>query len=369
MNLGRETAPAVLLAFLLVAAAPARGDEADDFMRAEMSKRRIPGAALLVARGGRVVKLKAYGLANAELNVPAGEETLFQLASLTKTFTAVAVMSLAEEGRLSLDAKARSLLPSLPRAWGGVTVRQLLSHTSGLPDVSLGDDTDEVIAATLPEALRKLARMRPAARPGARWAYNQTGYVLLGIIVEKVSGVGFEEFMARRFFRPLGMTRTVFGDDGRVVIGRASMYTRYERQSDKEPSPAGLWTHRNLFPAYLHPAGGLNTSAADLAKWDAALSGGRLLKPASLAEMWLTARLSGGRAARLGGTLGYGLGWMVDERAGHRAAGHSGGDAVSYIRFLDDGLSVAVLTNCQGADPDSLAFGVASLYVPALGRD
>ena len=355
---------------LPLACAAARGDEVDEYVRAEMAKRHIPGAAVLVMREGRVVKRKAYGLANVELKVEAGEETLFQVASMTKAFTAVAVMSLAEEGRFSLDDRARKILPRLPASWGGVTVRQLLSHTSGLPDVTVGEDSDELIAETRPEALRKLARMRPAGRPGAAWSYNQAGYVLLGMIVEKVSGLGFEEFMARRFFRPLGMTHTVFGDDRAVVAGRASMYTRYERQTEKEPSPEGLWTYRNLYPSYIYTAAGLNTTVGDLAKWDAALSEGRVLKPSSLAEMWRAVRLNGGKVFRLDGKmLGYGLGWLVDDRPGHRAVGHSGSDSTSYIRFLDDRLSVAVLTNCQGADPDTLVFGVAALYVPALGRD
>lgn len=370
MNRRRYVSPgAALLALLLFACAPARGDEVDDFMRAEMAKRHIPGAAVLVVRDGRVLKQRAYGLANVELNVPAGEETLFQVASMTKAFTAVAVMSLAEQGKFSLDDRVRRILPRLPPSWNAVTVRQLLSHTSGLPDVYPGEDSDVPIAETRPAALRKLARMPFTSRPGANWSYSQTGYMLLGMIVEKVSGLGFEEFMARRFFRPLGMTRTVFGDDRAVVPGRASMYTRYERQADEGPSPEGLWTYRNLYPPYIYTAAGLNTTAADLAKWDAALSEGRLLKPASLAEMWRAVRLNGGKVFRLDRQLGYGLGWLVDDRPGHRAVGHSGSDAVSYLRFLDDRLSVAVLTNCQGADPDSLVYGVAALYVPALRRD
>lgn len=367
MKLGRRVMCAVV--FGLVACVAARGDEVDEYVRGEMSRRHIPGAAVLVVRDGRVLKQKAYGLANVELGVPAREETLFQIESLTKTFTAVAVLSLVEEGKFSLDERVRKLLPRLPASWGAVTVRQLLSHTSGLPDVSVGEDSDEMIAETRPEALRKLARMPLAARPGAKWSYNQTGYMLLGMIVERVSGLGFEEFMARRFFRPLGMSHTVFGDDAQVVEGRASMYTRYARQSDKGPSPEGLWTYRNLYPSYIYTAAGLNTTVADLAKWDAALNEGRLLQPASLAEMWRPVRLNDGKVFRLDKTVGYGLGWLVDERPGHRAAGHSGGDAVAYVRFIDDRLSVAVLTNCQGADPDSLVFGVAALYIPALGRD
>ncbi len=367
MSLRRNVRLAAML--VLVAFGAARADEVDEYVRREMLRRHIPAAAVLVVREGRVVKQKAYGTANVELGVPASEETLFQIASITKTFTAVAVMSLVEDGKFSLDDGVRKLLPNLPASWNGVKVRHLLSHTSGLPDVSRGEDTDEVIAETRPEALRKLARMPFKSRPGAKWSYNQTGYVLLGMIIEKVSGLGFEEFMARRFFRPLGMTRTVFGDDRQVVAGRVSMYTRYERQTDDEPSPEGLWTYRNIYPPYTYTGAGLNTNVADLAKWDMALSEGRILKPSTLALMWQPVRLNDGRVFHLEKNLAYASGWLVYEQPGHRAVGHSGSDATSYIRFLDDRLTVAVLTNCQGADPDALVYGVAALYVPALKRD
>lgn len=359
----------VALATLLQASGVARADEVDDYVRREIRRRHIPAAAVLVMRDGRVVKQSAYGLANVELSVPASDETLFQIASITKTFTAVGIMSLVEEGKFSLDDGVRKLLPNLPVSWAGVKVRHLLSHTSGLPDVSLGDDTDEVIAETLPEALRKLARMPFKSRPGAKWSYNETGYVLLGMIIEKVSGLSYEEFMARRFFRPLGMTRTLYGDDRAVVQGRASMYTRYERQTDEGPSPEGLWTYRNIYPPYTYMGAGLNTNVSDLSKWDTALSEGRILKPSTLEEMWRPVTLNDGRVFHLEKNLAYANGWLVYELPGHRAVGHSGSDATSYIRFLDDRLTVAVLTNCQGADPDSLALGVASLYIPALGHD
>lgn len=360
----------LFVGLLLFACVPARADGVDDYVRAEMRKRHLPAVAVVVIREGRVVKEKAYGLANVELNVPASEETLFQIASTTKAFTATAIMSLIEEGKFSLDERVRRILPGLPLAWNGVTVRHLLTHTSGLPDVVLSEDSDEVIAQTRPEALRKLARMPMLSRPGAKWAYNQTGYVLLGMIIEKVSGVGFEEFMAQRFFRPLGMTHTRFGDDRQVVAGRASMYTRYEQQTNQKVSPAGLWTYRNLYPSYLYMAAGLNTTVGDLAKWDIAMTEGKILKPSTLAEMWRPVRLNDGKVFHLDEkTLGYGCGWLVDERPGHKAVGHTGSDSTGFIRFLDDHLTVVVLTNCQGAEPDALIFGVAALYVPALAQN
>jgi CubicO group peptidase (beta-lactamase class C family) len=240
----RLTAPArlFLTAALVLSLAPSAvarparvpaARELDAYVRREMRRRHIPGLSLAVLRGARVVRLKGYGLASVEQGVAAAAETVYQLASTTKVFTGAAVMLLAEEGKLSLDDSVTKLLPGLPAAWGGVTVRQCLTHTSGLPDASLSDDTDEVIAPTRAEALVKLAALPFVSRPGEKWEYNQTGYVLLGMLVERLSGLSFEEFLARRFFRPLGMTRTSFGDSGEVVPGRATLYTRYVLEGGK----------------------------------------------------------------------------------------------------------------------------------------
>jgi CubicO group peptidase (beta-lactamase class C family) len=253
-----------------------------------------------------------------------------------------------------------------------VTVRHCLTHTSGLPDAVLSDETDEVIAPTRAEALAKLAALPFVSPPGEKWEYNQTGYVLLGMIVEKVSGLSFEEFLARRFFRPLGMRRTSFGDSESVVAGRSTLYTRYVLSGGKLlDAPDGrIRTTRFTYPDYLHPGAGLNSTAADMAKWDAALGGGRVLKRRWLEEMWTAARLRDGRVFRIeGSTMGYGAGWLVDDTPGHKSAGHSGGDSTVYIHYIDDRLAVVVLTNCQGSGPDEIAGGVAALYVPALADE
>jgi CubicO group peptidase (beta-lactamase class C family) len=344
----------------------------DAYVKDEMRKRHIPGLSLVVLHDGQVIKRKGYGLASVELSVPAAPETVYQLASTTKIFTGTAVMLLVEEGRLSLDERVTKLLAGLPAAWDDITVRHCLTHTSGLPDAVLSDDTDEVIAPTGPEALRKLSAMPLLSTPGEKWEYNQTGYMLLGMIVEKLSGQTFEEFLARRFFRPLGMTSTVFGDSGAVVRGRSSLYTRYVLREGKlvDSPDQRLRTTQFIYPDYLHTGAGLNSSASDMAKWDAALSAGRVLKQSTLASMWTAVKLKDGRAFRFDdSTLGYGGGWMVDDTPGHKSVGHTGGDSTAYIRFLDDRLSVIVLTNCQGAGPDDIVGGVATLYVPALADE
>jgi D-alanyl-D-alanine carboxypeptidase len=373
------SAALVLTATTSAAANPARARSArfpssrgvDAYVRREMRRRHIPGLSLAVLRDGRVIKEQGYGLASVELGVPATAATVYQLASTTKVFTGAAVMLLAQEGRLSLEDPVTKLLPELPAAWSAVTVRHCVTHTSGLPDAALSDETDEVIAPTRAEALVKLAALPFVSRPGEKWEYNQTGFMLLGMIIERLSGVTFEEFLARRFFRPLGMRRTSFGDSFEVVPGRSTLYTRYVLEGGKlVDAPDGrIHTTQFKYPVYLYPGAGLNSTAADMAKWDAALDSGRVLGRPALAEMWTAARLSDGRVFRFDqSTMGYGAGWLVDDAPGHKSAGHSGGDATIYIRFIDDRLSVVVLTNYQGAGPDDIAGGVAALYVPALGE-
>lgn len=356
---------------LLLLAVPVAADQTDDYITIEMHKRNIPALALGVLRDGKIVKQQAYGQANVELNVSATTGTVFLLASITKTFTATGIMALVEEHKVSLDDPARKFIPRLSPLWAGVTVRHLLTHTSGLPDIALDDDLGTYISETREDALKKLARMPLTSRPGTKWEYNETNYVLLAMIIEKLSGLTYEQYMAERFFRPLGMLATAFGDSRELIPQRASSYTHYQiREGKSMLSTDKLWNYQYVYPAYTYAGAGLNTSLADLIKWDLALSEVRVLKPATLEQMWTTVKLKNGRLFRFkGSTVGWGNGWMVDDAPHHKAVFHTGGDASAYARFLDDKLSVVILTNCQGVEPDTLLQGVAALYVPALAGD
>lgn len=364
-----------LLTLVLLASVPAlaqapQADKIDEYIQAEMQKRHIPALSLAVTQNGKVVKQKAYGLANVELDVPATPETVYQIASTTKTFTAAAILKLVEDGKISLDDSVTKWLPEVPAAWSGVTVRQCLSHTSGLPDIVLDPCTLALVADTREEAIKKLAAMPAPNKPGETWSYNQTGYVLLGMILEKVSGMKFEEFLEQRFFRPLGMTSTRFGDAKEIVPKRASLYTRIQSCGPEGPKlfPDKIQSAQPayVYNPYMHMGAGINTTAGDLAKWNLALDEAKVLKRATLDQMWSAAKLADGNVFRFGGTTGYAHGWAVDDRPGHKSVGHSGGGSTAYWRFLDDKLNVIVLTNLQGSDPDSLAQGVAALCVPEL---
>ncbi len=348
---GRTILPmiATVLATLGVAA-PAPGAEAT--VRAWMVEKQIPAACVAVLRKGRVAERHALGWSNLELKIRTTPTTVFQLASASKTFTGVAVMALVEKGKLELDATIGTWLPDLPQSWKAITLRQLMNHTSGLPDVFRDESKTDLYADDPKELLAKLTSLPVLNPPGVKWEYDQTGYFLAGLIIEKVTGLPFETFMKRRYFEPLGMRSTRYGDYYAVVPGRATYYTLEDGKLRHflYPFARVMWT-----------GAGLNTSLDDLVKWNLALDSGKLLKPASVAEMWTSTKLPDGSDA------GYGMGWAVRNLPRHRSVGHSGGNSSGYTKFIDDGVTVIVLTNlARAAFPDPLIDRIAQGVIPGF---
>jgi CubicO group peptidase (beta-lactamase class C family) len=351
----------LLCALLVATAANAQPDAVDQYMEAELAKRSIPGAALVVIRGGQVVKMQGYGLANVELGVAVTPDSVFELASVTKQFTATAIMLLVEEGKLRLDDPVNALLPGAPEKWKGITVRHLLTHTSGLPGLAdgfkslgeggwrLGYTTGDMFKAAMSDPV--------SFAPGERYQYSDVGYFLLGMIVEKASGLRYAQFLERRFFRPLGMTATSVIDQYAIVNNRAAGYTLYQGRlvHIRRHVQFGLASHY-----------GVLSSVRDLVKWDAALASGNVVKPSSLEQMWTPTKL------RDGSSVSYGFGWEVDERRGHRRISHSGITGTEYSRYPDDDLVVIVLTNLgrwlsgTGINSWGLTHAVAGRYIDGL---
>jgi D-alanyl-D-alanine carboxypeptidase len=350
----------VLFALLLLvcsaeAAAPtARADRVDDLVRREMRRRHIPGLALAVVRDGKIIKARGYGLASVEFDAPATPETVFEIGSITKQFTATAVVMLVEEGRLALDDPLSKHLPHTPEAWRGVTVRHLLTHTSGLRNYTglPGFELTERLGRD--DFIKLIAQHPPAFRPGESWSYGNTNYNLLGFIVEAASGKPYWQFVSERIFRPLGMTATSNRDPRFVVRRRA---TGYEWEG-------GELTGRDYDLTDVFAAGALLSTVLDLAKWDAALYTERLVKRASLEEMWTPVRLASGE------TRPYGLGWNIEEFRGRRRLRHNGqtaGFAANITRYTDDRLTFIVLCNLGRIGlAGEVATSVAKLYLPAL---
>lgn len=347
------TCAAVLLAMVF---ANARAESVDDFVRTQMEARHIPGVSVAVVRGGQVVLAKGYGWANVELSAPATENTAYQLASVTKQITATAVMMLVEEGKLSLQGKVSEILPGLPAAWSNVSVRHLLNHTSGIKSytgtpgffkTARKDYTKEEILALVADLPMEFA-------PGEKWNYNNTGYFLLGMIIEKVSGKDFGTFLGERIFQPLGMTATRVNDLAEIIPNRAHGYVWNKGK---------LVNGEYLSPTQPFSAGALITTVKDLAKWDAALDTEKLLPRTAFTQMWAPTRLPDGR------TQGYGFGWGVEVYRSRSRLSHGGGIhgfSTFMARYVDDKVTVIVLSNQEGGAAEQLANGIAGFYIPAL---
>ncbi|MFN0177840.1 MAG: serine hydrolase domain-containing protein [Gemmatimonadales bacterium] len=360
---------AFALTATLAATLPAqnRSAEVDQYLTAEMARRSIPGLAVAIVRHGKVEKVRAYGKASLEHDASVTASTPFQINSTTKSFAAVATLMLVEAGKFRLDDPIGTHLEGLPATWRVITVRQLLNHTSGLPDVLDNPNSGTMLARTAPDALELLAD-KPLVFPAATsWSYNQTNYMLLAMLIEQASGMPFERFCLERELAPLGITSATFGDARAVVPGRATGYTKF-RIVDGQPRPLDRIEHTWYeFDPFLYTAAALNISARDFGLWIAGLLAGKLVTRASLEEIWKPTRLADGSIFHHAGSpFAYGLGWPLIDRPAHRAAGGSGGARAGFFVYPDDDLAVVVLTNLQGAQPEQLVEGVARIFLPAL---
>jgi len=344
-----------LAVLFALAAAPATPDAVDDYVRAQMERQRIPGLSLAVCRGGQLAKAQGYGFGNVELQVPARAETVYQSGSLGKQFTAMAVMLLAKEGRLGLDDPIARYFEGAPPAWARITVRHLLTHTSGIKDWENEKDIDYRRDYT-EDALAKLAMtLPPDFAPGTQWSYSNTGYVLLGVIVRKASGQFYGDFLRERVFAPLGMTAARVISEADIVPQRAAGYQLVNGALKNQE-----WVSPSLNTT---ADGALYLTVLDLAKWDAALYEDKLLEAGGLAQMWTPVRLANGS------TFPYGFGWSIDEQRGQRLIEHGGswqGFRAAIARYVDRKLCVIVLSNLAQAEPERIAHGVAGLLEPSL---
>jgi len=336
----------------------------DDFVQSELKRQNIPGLALVVQQDGKVVYSKGYGYANLEQAIPATAEQRFQIGSISKQFSAAAVMLLVEEGKMALDDKIGRHLGAVPPEWDSITVRHILTHTSGLPrdlDPALEAVARVHGAYTTEQVLAILKDYKPVTPPGAQYAYSNVGYQLMGVIIEKVTGSFYGDMIQNRIFKPLGMT-TARIIDFHDLSGTATGYMMEDNKLkalDMARMPAGIQTY------YRSGAGGIEMSALDLAKWDASLSTEKILKKSSIDQMWAP-----GALVEKGSnyTISYGLGWVISDFNGHPKVYHSGGMAAfstDYLHYTNDKLTVIVLTNLGiVADPERISRAVSEMYVP-----
>jgi CubicO group peptidase (beta-lactamase class C family) len=349
----------VLAALLLALVAPpaVRADEVDAYIQARLMEQSIPSLSLAVIKDGNVVKAQGYGLANVEHNVPAKPETVYHSASVGKQFTATAVMMLVEEGRLGLDDKISMYLDPIPDAWQDVTVRHLLSHTSGIKTYSYNPQLDLNFRQDYTEAelLQKAASLPPDFAPGAKWSYSNTGYVLLGMIIRKATGEFYGDMLQKRVFTPLGMDTARIVNEADIVPNRAAGYRLVGRELKNQN-----WVSPSLNTT---ADGSLYLSVLDMAKWDAALYTEKLLKRSSLEQTWTPVKTADGK------TNTYGFGWQLRDANGHKIVEHTGswqGFSTVITRIPDDKLTVIVLANLAQVNARQLIHDVVGLYLPSV---
>jgi D-alanyl-D-alanine carboxypeptidase len=325
----------------------------DSMLGAEMAAKQFAGVAIAVVKGRDTIAMKAYGFADIENDVPATPEHVFRVGSVTKQFTSAAIMQLVEQGKLRLDDTLGAMLPNMPAAWGPVTLRQLLNHTSGIPSyTSLGPkwirrSREDMLPDTI---VAMVARDTMDFAPGSRYRYNNTGYVLLGMIVERASGQPYPRYLQEKVYAPAGISETSFCYTTPIIKRRAHGYSR----------AAGQFVNADfLSMTQPYAAGSLCSTLRDLLVWNQALHSGRVVSPASFAAM--TTPVPGAAAGAR-----YGFGLAADTLLGHRRIQHSGGIhgfQTMLAHYPNDSLTVVVLSNSTPSPVGPVAGNLARIVL------
>jgi len=332
------------------------------YLAGEMRKARIPGMQIAVVRQERIEFLEHFGLADIENAVPVTGATVFQIASLTKAFVGVAVMQLLESGKLDLGDPVSRHLEELPVPWRSVTVGQLATHTSGLPDIVADITSLRLVVDGDAEASWERVRTMPmASAPGERFDYNQTNYVLLGRIIDRLAGEPFARFLRPRQFEVAGMTRTVFGDDHDVVPHSARTYTPYLVVDGQLRRTDVMYKVHTEFPPMLRTCGGMNSTAEDIARWLIALQRGELLRRRSnLVGLRTALPLNDGSPGP------WGIGGRVIARRSHPVFYGVGAAKAAFGVYPQDDLALVVLTNLSADMGLPFLDGIAAQFLPDL---
>jgi len=339
----RHTYSAALLAFAVTTSSARAQDNraliryVDSVANAAVAEHRTAGVSVAVVKNGRTILAKGYGFADLENDVPATAETVYRIGSVTKQFTSTAIMRLVEQGKVSLDDTLQKFLPDFPTQGNRVTVRHLLNHTSGIKSyTSLGPKWARVVRLDLaPDSLVALFANEPFDfKPGDQWLYDNSGYFLLGMIIEKVSGKKYGQYLKDEIFTPLGLKSTIYCDQAPLIKHRAQGYTLRPDSTFINAEPLSM--------TQPYAAGSLCSTVNDLAAWTLALSSGKVVTPASYKLMTTPGTLNDGKPL----TYGFGLG--IGTVGGHRQVSHNGGinGFISELHhYPDDSLVTVVLTN------------------------
>lgn len=330
------------------------GDSIDRYVRAEMERQHIPGMSVAVLRGDSVLMARGYGFANLELRVPASDSTIYQSGSVGKQFTAALVLMLVEQGRIKLADPIVRFLPEGRSRWAGITIQHLLNHTSGIPDYT--EDAVDLQRDYTEDRLVRLAAALPLSfRPGTRWSYSNTGYLLLGVVIHRATGKFYGDLLRDSLFRPLGMPSARIISESDIVPNRAAGYRLLDGAIANQE-----WVAPSLNTT---ADGSLYLSLKDYIRWAVALNHQERPSRRVLNMAWTPAAITGM------GAYPYGTGWYLLPQRGHRLIGHTGawqGFQTSIQRYPDYDLTVVALSNLGGSHPGPMSEAIAGIVVPAL---
>ncbi|WP_440054932.1 serine hydrolase [Pseudoalteromonas sp. T1lg65] len=335
----------------------------DKFIHSVMKERNIPGLQLAVVKDDKIVKLGSYGVADLQHNVPVTDKTLFPINSMTKAFTGVALVQLVDQGVISLDDQIGKHLTDLPKSWQSLTIRQLMAHTTGLPEILASKSTLDLIVPGDIEASWQEVQRRPFLfEPNSRFEYNQTGYILIGKLLDKYTPNGFTNFIIDKQFKPVGMKQTAQAgfDYLDVVIPNQTRQYYY----------VGNGVYGNFygqFPYMLRTAASMSSTASELANYMIALQNEQLVKDVSV--LWQPAKLNNGRTEGFNHKEnGYAVGWQVGQRKYHPSISASGGNATTMITYPKDDVAIVVLTNLLGGLPITFVDDIAAYYIEGFNQ-
>jgi CubicO group peptidase (beta-lactamase class C family) len=346
-----------LAVFAVTNAAYSQVDNVDIAIKDLMQKNKIVGLQLAVVKNNKIVKSSNYGLANIQDSIAVDSKTVFSINSMTKAFTGVAIMQLVESGKLNLEDPISKYLDSLPNSWRNVTIKQIATHTSGIPDIW---ESPEHMFSEKSEILFKKIKESPIVfQPGEKLKYNQTNFLLLGMIIEKISGKSFEKFIIENQFEKVGMKNSIkarMGDSYTIINHSARPYTYYINGS--------LTNIHQPMPEILYPGGGIYSTATEMAQWIIALQSHNLIKAENLKTLWTPIQLNNVKKQETNGSLyGTAIGFDTNSRAIKPIIIQSGGARNTLYIYPKDNVSVVILTNLVGARPQDFIEEIANLYL------
>lgn len=343
-------------AFILTALAAfaiTQADQIDDFVKAELARTKSPSIAFGIVKDGKLIKHEVFGRANLELDVDAQKGDLYEIGSITKQFTATALMLLVEDGKLKLEDPISKYIEEAPKSWENIKLSNLVYQTSGLPDYAFEQGIGLIDSYDRAKWMGIMTKLPLDFEPGVAWAYSNTNFALLGWVIEKASGMSYTNFMRERIFKPLGMDKTTFSDPNAIIPRRAAGYLNIQNQ-----------VLRSQFSsASINSDGTILSNIEDMAKWDAGLRDRKLLKASSYNVFLKAATLNSGRWRP------YGMGINIALPGSEPYYGHGGNSAgysAGYACYPDKKISVIVLGNIYAFGGEPLAKQIAELYDPSL---